>query len=132
MSRPTCQARRNDGQPCRGPALPLSVYCWSHDESRAEEMAAARSRGATKANKLRALAGRRPKLDNARALTRFVSDVVQDTLGGRVLPDVARAVLYGCSIQRVLIETSDLAKRLEALEAQLPTAGAQRRVGGQW
>jgi hypothetical protein len=95
-------------------------------------MAAARSRGATKANKLRALAGRRPKLDNARALTRFVSDVVKDTLSGRVLPDVARAVLYGCSIQRALIETGDLAKRLEALEAQLPPNGTQRRSGGAW
>ena len=132
MSRPICQAQRNDGEPCRGPALPDSGFCWAHDESRAEEMAAARSRGATKANKLRALAGRRPTLTNGRALTRFASDVVQDVLSGKVAPDIGRVVLYGCATLRQLVETSDLEQRLAALEAQLPTNGTQRRSGGQW
>ncbi len=132
MSRPTCRAQRNDGEPCRGPSLPDSAFCWSHDESRAEEMAAARSRGATKANKLRALAGRRPTLTNGRALTRFASDVVQDVLSGSVAPDIGRVVLYGCATLRQLVETSELERRLEALEAQLPPNGAQKRDGRQW
>jgi len=99
---------------------------------RAEEMAAARSRGATKANKLRALAGRRPTLTNGRALTRFASDVVQDVLSGKVAPDIGRVVLYGCATLRQLVETSELEKRLEALEAHLPPNGAQKRIGGRW
>ena len=131
MSRPTCRARRNDGEPCRGPSLPTSEFCWSHDEDRAEEMTAARSRGAAKANKLRSLEGRRLRLDNPKALVRFVSDVVQDTLNGKVPPDVARTALYGCSIQRQLLETSELERRLAALEEQLGS-GATKRGGGRW
>jgi len=94
-------------------------------------MTAARSRGATKANKLRALAGRRPTLTNGRALTRFASDVVQDVLSGKVAPDIGRVVLYGCATLRQLVETSQLEERLSQLEAQLATAGNQKR-GSRW
>jgi hypothetical protein len=77
----------------------------------------ARSRGGTSAAKLRALEGRRSKLDTPAALVRFVATLVQDVVGGTVGPDVARVALYGCSIQRQLLETSDLEARLDALEA---------------
>jgi hypothetical protein len=80
-------------------------------------MRQARSRGATNANKVRALEGRRSKLDTPAALVRFVATLVQDVVGGTVEPDVARVALYGCAIQRQLLETSDLEARLAALEA---------------
>ena len=66
--------------------------------------------------KLRVLQGRRLKLDTPRALTRFLSDLMQDTLAGTVEPGVGRVVAYCISTQRQLLETSDLAQRLAALE----------------
>jgi hypothetical protein len=94
-----------------------------HDPERAAAVEAARRRGGTTAMKLRVLQGKRAKLDTPRALVRFVSDVMQDTLAGTIQPDVARAALYGVSIQRVLIEASATEARLAAVEKLL----AQRR-----
>ena len=127
MSRPICQATRNDGRPCRAAALPGSASCWCHDPARAQMAAEARSRGAAKANRLRAMRGRRLKLDSAAGLVGFVSGVVQDTLAGKVTLDVARAVLYGCSIQRQLIETGDLERRVADLERR-----QELERGGPW
>ena len=74
-----------------------------------------------------ALQNRRLKLDTPAALIRFVGTVVQDVVSGAVEPDVARAALYGCSIQRQLIEASELEKRLEALEAVTDQQHRRRR-----
>ena len=57
--------------------------------------------------KLRLLQGRRTKLDSPRALTRFLSDLMQDVLAGSVQPDVGRVVAYCISIQKSLLETAD-------------------------
>jgi len=103
-----------------------------HDPARAEAMTAARSRGAVKAARLRSIRGKLPKLDTARALVRFNAALVHRLLAAELEVDVVRTLVYALTLQRQLIETGDLAKRLEALEAQLPTAGAQRRSGGHW
>ena len=120
MDRPSCGAPVKRGGSCRAFALP-NGRCWSHDPSRAAEHRAAYAKGA----RLKAINGRRAKLDTAAGLIRFVSGVVQDCLEVKLSPDVARAVLYGCSIQRQLIETGDLARRLETLEASLAAADAR-------
>ena len=114
MTRPACGAPLERGGACQAFALP-SGRCWNHDPARAAERRAARARG----GKVKALHCRRLKLDNPQALVKFVGDVVQDTLSGVVEPDVARAVLYGCSIQRRLLEASDLERRLLELERRL-------------
>jgi len=95
-------------------------------------MRQARAAGASKGGTVRALKSRQPRFDSPRALIGFVGLILGGVLSGRIAPDVARAVLYGVSIQRQLIEASDLERRLAALEAQLPTTGAQRRIGGRW
>ena len=123
MSQPACTATTNGGNACRSFALPGRPYCVMHDPEKATAIAAARARGGTVAAKLRILQGKRARLDTQHALVRFVGDVVQDTLAGTVEPDVARAVLYGISIQRALIEASGLEKRLAEVERLL----AQRR-----
>lgn len=129
-SQPTCVATTQRGVPCQSFAAHGTDYCVAHDPNRVEAMQAARSRGATTANKLRALEGRRERLDTPAALVKFVGTLVQDVVGGAVEPDVARVALYGCSIQRQLLETTDLEARLAALEeaAEQPT----RRAGGKW
>jgi hypothetical protein len=53
------------------------------------------------------------------ALVAFTARVIGDILAGELRPEFARTVLYGLSIQRQLVETSDLERRLSALEARV-------------
>ena len=124
MSQPVCTATTKRGGACRSFALPERPYCVMHDPERAAAVAAARARGGTAAARMHILQGKRARLDTQHALVRFVDDVVQDTLAGTVEPDVARAVLYGCSILRQLAEYG-IEKRLAEVERLL----AQRRTG---
>jgi hypothetical protein len=80
---------------------------------------AARSRGAVSSNKLRALEGRRAKLDTPAALVGFTGKLIQELLDGTTPVDVGRAVLYGIGIQRQLVESSELERRIAAIEQRL-------------
>jgi hypothetical protein len=113
--KPKCRATTLRGAPCQAFAV-ADGFCISHDPARRDEARAARSKGAAVGNRLRAIVGRRDQLDSPAALVRFTSGVVQDVLGGVLTPDVARVALYGISIQRTLVESSDLERRLAALE----------------
>jgi hypothetical protein len=120
MTRPVCGAETEHGGHCRAFALD-SGRCWNHDPALAEERQAARSKGGS----LRALQGKRLKLDTPAALVRFVAGVMQDVVQAKLPPEHARAALYGASIQQRLLETSDLERRLTALE-QAAAAGPRR------
>lgn len=122
MSRPTCTATCKDGSACRAPALPDSALCWSHDPRQAEVAREARAAGASKGAKVKALNGRRRRLDGHGGLAQFITALVYDVVEGRQDPDVARVALYGCSILRQLAEHG-LEKRLAEVERLL----AQRR-----
>jgi hypothetical protein len=124
MDRPVCEATRNDGLPCRAPALPGRPACWAHDPAQAEAAREARARGAAKSNVTRALRAKQPRYDSPRELVKFVGLILSGTLVGKIAPDVARVVLYGVSIQRQLLESSSLESRLVELERLL----AQRRL----
>ena len=127
MTKPQCAGVTKQGERCRAFALPGSTYCLTHDPARADEVAAARSRGGIVATKLRALQGRRRRLESAGALTRFMGGLIQDLLDGRVDPDVARAATYAVSVQRQLIEAADHEKRLAELERRYQQAGRPAR-----
>ena len=131
VSQAGCVASTKRGGACRSFALPGRPYCVVHDPERAVDIAEARTRGGVAAARLRRLQRKRERLDTPKALVKFVANVVQETLDGTVTPDVARAVLYGISIQRTLIESSDLAARIAALEERLGQEGEawKRRVG---
>ena len=122
MSRPTCTEKRKDGAPCRAPALPDSTLCWVHDPRQTERAARARIDGGAKGGRLKAVKGRRRRLDTHAGLAQFITGLVYDVVEGRQDPDVARTALYGCSILRQLAEHS-LEKRLAEVERLL----AQRR-----
>ena len=130
MPKQGCQAVRKDGQPCRAPAQPGATLCLWHDPDRVEAARAARSQGAMAAGKVRALDGRRRKLENAGALAKFMSSLIHDVLDGRTAPDTARVVVYAISVQRQIIEAADIEPRLTALEARLadqrPKEGTRR------
>jgi len=122
VSRPTCAATRKDGDGCRAPALPDSALCWSHDPRQAEVAARARAAGASKGAKVKALHGRRRRLDTHGGLAIFLNGVIHDVLEGKIDGDTARAVIYGCALMRQLNEHA-VEKRLAEVERLL----AQRR-----
>jgi len=124
MSRPTCGGTRKDSSPCRAPALPDSALCWSHDPRQAEAARAARATGASKGAKVKALNGRRRRLDNQAGLSIFLTNLVHDVVEGKQDPDVARAAMYGCSILRHLAERS-IEKRLAEVERLLASLKAR-------
>lgn len=119
MSERACTAQTKRGEPCRSFVPPGGERCLAHDPARAEQARAARSQGATTANKLRAIRGQRPRLERPAELLAFTAGVIHDTADGRLDPTVARTLFYGISVQKTLIEVGDLAARLEALEAVL-------------
>jgi hypothetical protein len=112
VSRATCGAELERGGRCRAFALP-SGRCWNHDPARADERHQARAKG----GKVRALQAKRPRFDSPKALVEFTGLVLGGVLAGRIAPDIGRVVLYGVNTQRALLETTDLVRRLEALEA---------------
>lgn len=124
-----CPASTKRGEPCRAPPLPGSAWCAFHAPELAEQRQAARSRGAVASNKLRAIEGKRSRLDAPAALARFTADLIHRTVEGRLPADVARTAFYGLSIQRQLLEASEMEKRLTALEQRLATQRGSRRVG---
>lgn len=123
-----CEAQTLDGKPCRAPALRERPFCLAHDPERREDAQAARSAGAQRGNRLRSLRGRRSKLDSMSALVAFVAKVIYDAAEGELDYPIARTVLYGISIQRQLVEASDLDRRLTALEDQLQRIGPRARA----
>jgi hypothetical protein len=126
VSQPRCQSARVEGSPCRGPAVLGSVWCLMHHPERADQVREARARGGAKAAKLRSLAGRRPKLDDAAGLVRFNADLVHRLLSDELEVDVVRCVVYALSLQRQLIESGDLERRLSELEQRLNGGGAKK------
>ncbi len=133
MSQPPCTASAKHGGPCRAFALPGSLTCRVHAPEYAEAVQAARVRGGRAAGQLRSIAGRRPKLDDAAGLVRFNAGLVNRLLAGELEVDTVRCLVYALNLQRQLIESSDLEKRLNRLEEQLTASGTQQRTGGrQW
>jgi hypothetical protein len=101
---------------CRSFALPGGDACLAHDPDRAETARAARSRGAVHANKLRAINGRRSRLETVPSLVAFTGRLIQDVMDGTTPAEIGRVVLYGISIQRHLVEVGELEQRVAALE----------------
>lgn len=121
-----CRGTTALGEPCKGFALPNRDFCLSHDPERAAQLRESRARGGAAAAKLRALKGKRAKLDTLPALVRFTAGLIQGVLDQSTPVDIGRCVLYGLSIQRDLVETSDLERRVDALEQQIAGRTAKK------
>jgi hypothetical protein len=127
VARPVCVSLRKDGAACRAPAVPGSDQCWVHDEAWADRAREGRALGAIKAGKLRSMVGRRPRLDNGKALAAWLSNLLIDVLEGKTDPDIAKVLFYGASVQRgvvELVQRSEVERRLAEVEKLL----AQRRA----
>jgi hypothetical protein len=128
VARAICAARTQRGEPC-GAFVPIgATYCRMHDPERADEVQAARLRGVRQANHLRAIEGRRRKLDNPRALSGFLSVLIHDALEGKVEADLARTIGYLVMVQTKVIEQARSADVESALsEVRALVAEARRR-----
>ena len=122
--RPTCEGTTTAGTPCRS-FTAGGRWCFPHDPANAERMRDARTRGASRGGKLKAIHGRRPRLDDAAGLLRFNAELINRLLAGELEVDVVRCVVYALSLQKSLVEASNLEKRLAALEANLNASEAQ-------
>jgi hypothetical protein len=69
-------------------------------------------------------------LDSPAALVRFAGRLISETYAGTLTPDIARVLFYGLSVQRQLVESSDIEERVKALEEQLAKNGGQRACAG--
>jgi hypothetical protein len=119
-SRQRCAATRKDGSPCGGYAIAESVYCFSHDPKHAGAIAEARRRGG------RARHGRRiGATGDAEAVTlatlddvlQFLERAVNDVLTLENSINRARALGYLAGAWGTLYESSELERRVAALEA---------------
>lgn len=118
-----CTATTQQGAACQAFALPDRDVCAVHDPERAAAVQAARAKG----GRVTSLLKRRRRLDSPSALARFNANVVHQVMEGELAVDVARTVVSALSLQRALLEASDLESRLAAVEEALET-GRLRRV----
>jgi hypothetical protein len=115
MNRADCSATTRAGQRCRAFALSGEPWCKTHHPDYVEERRAICAKGA----RLKAINGRRPRLDDAAGLLRFNADLVHRLLAGELETDVVRVVVNALNLQRQLIEAGDIERRLAELEARL-------------
>jgi len=125
MARPICEGIRKDGTRCRALSYPGSALCWIHDPERAEATAEEMRRGRAKGARVKALKGRRRRLDTPGGLAVFLNGIIHDVAEGKLNSDTARTVIYGCSVMRHLTER-ELERRVAELERKLDSTIAVR------
>jgi hypothetical protein len=108
-----CNATRRDGQPCAAAARP-SGYCFYHDPAFAEQRAQGRRLGGyARSNVARIHRNTPPEL---RGVLDQLMHALDETYGGQLEPQVARAMatLSGAIVR--MYEIGELAGRVQALE----------------
>ena len=108
-----CIATRRDGQPCAAAARP-SGYCFYHDPAFADQRAQGRRLGGyARSNVARIHKNTPPEL---RDVLGQLMQALDETYGGQLEPQVARAMatLSGAIVR--MYEIGELAGRVQALE----------------
>ena len=118
--KPTCGGRRKDGQPCGG-SPNASGFCLAHDSARAGVAAAARRAGG-KARHGRTIGstgtGATVTLATLADVLALLERAVNDVLTLENSINRGRALGYLAGAWGTLYESSELEKRVTALEAQ--------------
>ena len=124
-----CARIKDNGERCKGDAMPGADWCYSHDPARAEERRRNASRGGKRGGR------GRPGQDLAQIKTRL-SDLANDVLGGRVgrgdaavVGQLLNTVIRAVSVELKVREQMDLIERLEELEILMRHQRAQRHRG---
>jgi hypothetical protein len=116
-----CAATKSDGQPCRAAPLRDAAYCFLHDPDRAEDAAKARQAGGIRRRREGTLgvAYDLQGLDNVGGIRRLLEIVVADALGLDAGVGRSRILIAAANSAIKLLETTDFAARLEALEGMV-------------
>ena len=127
----SCAGHKQNGEPCRVAPMYDIEFCFWHSPEHAEEAAKARSLGGQRRRRESTLAGAYDvgTLDTVPAIRRVLEIVTFDGLGMEI--SVARGRLLIAATQGLtkLLETGELADRVEALEAAVlppPKRGGRR------
>lgn len=118
QQRRRCPAMKREGGQCQGFSALGGDWCFNHHPEMQDRMAEARKLGGKNSSKLKALNGKRLKLDTSRSLAKFTATVLQDARAGLIDPDTARAVLYGISIQAQAIQAAEQ-REMQQLSAEV-------------
>lgn len=125
--KPRCTATTKSDVQCAAWALPDRPTCQVHDPDRQEHVRALRAKGGT----VTALRARRRRLESVGALVKYGSVLLQDLQDGTIELDLGRGLFYALSVQAKLVEllqTADVIRRLEALEAVYATTTTTKRA----
>jgi hypothetical protein len=126
-----CNAIRRNGTPCQSWAVNGSSYCQAHDPQRAAQMAAARRAGghARHGRKIGAT-GQTPTvtLHSMEDVLELLTLAANDVLGLEASINRARALAYIAATWAKCYETSELERRLSALEVRLQHDAQQERA----
>jgi hypothetical protein len=114
-----CIAVTRDGRPCRAPAQPSAPTCIFHDESRADEAAAARRLGGQHRRRVRATG---PGVDfnglgTADAIRSTLELAVADLLDLEPSIPRSRVLIAAAGVAMRLLELTDLAAEVAVLKA---------------
>src|ERR1019366_3574581 len=115
----SCSQPMPNGRRCRAPVLRDGAYCFWHEPAKAEEVKEARHLRGLRWTRERTLAGVYDisGLDSILAIRRIVQTVRFAVRGlGNSIPR-ARFLISGALAAAKLLETGELAERIDALEA---------------
>lgn len=128
MSRRGCQARKENGEPCRQAPLRNSDFCFWHSPEHAKEAAEARRLGGLRRRKEKTVAGAYDieGLDDVPKIRRLLEIAVLDTLSLENSIARSRTLAYLAQVALKALEVGEFEARLEALEA---TMGPRLRTG---
>ena len=112
-----CKATAKNGKPCRAAATAGGLCFFHANPNKASELGRI---GGRKNRRVPAdAADLLPTLDNALAVRDTGARVIADVLSGKLNPRVASSLAPLLSLQLRAIETSDLERRVAAVEEQL-------------
>ena len=120
-ARRTCCARKKDGSPCQSWAGAGSAFCITHDPARAAQLAEARRKGgrARHGRKVGAVGDSAPvTLASLADVLAILTEAVNEVRALEPGVNKARAVGYLASVWADCYETSELERRVAALEAR--------------
>ena len=114
----TCNARRDDGQPCRAAPLRDGRLCLWHDPAHSDEVAEARRLGGMRRRRETAVAGAYDfdGLGTVDQIRRLVEVAVIDTLSLENSIARARTLAYLAQTATRLLEVGELEERLVRVE----------------
>ena len=115
----TCNARRDDGEPCGAAPLRDGLYCLMHDPAQADVVAEGRRLGGSRRRKEATVAGAYDieGLDTVPQLRRIVAIVLTDALSMENSVARGRLLLAATQTAAKLLEVGELEQRLEEVEA---------------